>query len=79
MEDTILTSEKPSNPSPLDPPSRFICHVYVLNLLNLSSSHCDEVVYFSNSISDCVGARNSFHSTRVLDAILAIVLFTAIR
>ncbi|XP_011022436.1 PREDICTED: zinc finger HIT domain-containing protein 2 isoform X2 [Populus euphratica] len=27
MEDTILTSEKPSNPSPLDPPSRFICHV----------------------------------------------------
>lgn len=30
MADDIISHSKPSSPSPLDPPSRIVCHVYVL-------------------------------------------------
>ncbi|KDP25237.1 hypothetical protein JCGZ_20393 [Jatropha curcas] len=52
---TILTSEKPSNPSPLDPPNRIICHVcqkqfsqYTCPRCN--SRYCSLQCYKSHSI-----------------------------
>ncbi|CAK7335799.1 unnamed protein product [Dovyalis caffra] len=41
MADTILTSEKPSNPSPLDPPSRFICHVCQKQFSHYTCPRCN--------------------------------------